>query len=120
MEPARTNLLKLRHGRVIHKLRNAQPGAAAAKPSRRHHCAGCRNSAVARRAEKSDFVAKWGDASGISGRKVRRQKSRSTRWSAISARIIQYYTRLQRPHSGDKLSKLAVWKSSQIRSISHY
>jgi len=39
----------------------------------------------------SDEVALGGDASGISGRTVRRQKSRTARWSAISAQIMQYF-----------------------------
>ena len=60
-------------------LDQTQRGAAAAEGSRRDKRVCSRLGTSPRRAERGDFVAKWGDASGIGGRKVRRQKPRSTR-----------------------------------------
>jgi len=56
-----------------------QRGAAATEGSRRDKCVRSKLGAVSRRAENGGFVALGGDASGISGRTVQRQKSRTTR-----------------------------------------
>ena len=69
-----------------------QRGAAAAEGSRRDKCVRFKLGAVSRRAERGDFVALGGEASGISGRTVQRQKSRTKRSSAISAQTIRYYS----------------------------
>jgi len=58
----------------------SQRGAAATKRSRRAKCVRSRLGTASRRAEKGDSVAHRGrESSGISGRTVRSEKSRTTR-----------------------------------------
>jgi len=77
--------------RVTMQSQSSQRGAAATKWSGRHKCVRSMPGTLSRRAERGDFVALGEDASRISGPTVRRQKFRTTRYSAISAKIIRYY-----------------------------
>jgi len=87
-------------------LKMAQRGAAAAEGSRRDKCVRSKLGAVSRRAERGDFVANGGADAKV-GSAAEQFEAKGHKESAD----LQFQRRsssimLQRPHSGDKLSKL--------------
>jgi len=87
----------------------AQRGAAAAEGSQRDKCVRSKLGALSRRAESGDFVAQWGGRDAKVGSAAEQFEAKGHKESAdLQFQRTSSSIMLQRPHSGDKLTKLAA------------